>query len=137
MPDIFVAVDTSYYSNYYGTLSRMGVFNSFVLEYADKNRENILGRYGDFDEFKGKFEFTEDEIKQFIAQGENVGVEYDERQYRKSEKEILLVLKALVANSIWRSNEYYMIVNENDPAIDAALRILSDKDGYNSILKNR
>jgi hypothetical protein len=48
-----------------------------------------------------------------------------------------LVLKALVANSIWRSNEYYMIVNENDPAIDAALRILSDKDGYNSILKNR
>lgn len=137
LPDIFVAVDTSHYSNYYGTLSRMGVFNSFVLEYADKNRENILVRYGDFDEFKGKFEFTEDEIKQFIAQGENAGVKYDERQYRKSEKEILLVLKALVANSIWRSNEYYMIVNENDPAIDAALRILSDKDGYNSILKNR
>ena len=118
-------------------LSRMGVFNSFVLEYADKNRENILVRYGDFDEFKRKFEFTEDEIKQFIAQGENAGVKYDERQYRKSEKEILLILKALVANSIWRSNEYYMIINENDPAIDAALRTLSDKDGYNSILKNR
>ncbi len=134
MPDIFVPADTSNYSDYYRTLVRKGILNSFVLEYADKNRKTINSEFKTFDDFKERFKFSADELKDFIKQGEEGGVKYDETQYKTSEKEILMVLKALVANNIWQTNEYYRIVNEDDKVIDKALEIISSQDTYNTIL---
>jgi hypothetical protein len=45
------------------------------------------------------------------------------------------VLKALVASNIWQTNEYFRILNENDPVIDKALKVISDKETYNRILR--
>jgi carboxyl-terminal processing protease len=134
MPDIFVPADTSDYSDYYRALVRNGVLNSFVLEYADKNRKKITSEFRTFDDFKERFEFSASEIKNFIDEGEKTGVKYNEKQYRKSEKEILKVLKALVANNIWQTNEYYRIINEDDKVIAKALDIISNQDTYNKIL---
>ncbi len=134
MPDIFVAVDTTNYSDYYRSLVRRGILNLFVLEYADKNRAGINAEYKTFDDFKARFEFTAREIQDFIRKGEESGVKFNEAQYKVSESEILMVLKALVANNIWQTNEYYRIINEDDIVIDKALEIISDKDTYNRIL---
>jgi len=38
-----------------------------------------------------------------------------------------MVLKALVANNIWQTNEYFRIINEKDAVIEKALKIISDK----------
>jgi carboxyl-terminal processing protease len=134
MPDIFVAADTTNYSDYYRNLVRKGVLNSFVLEYADKNRTRINSEFKTFDDFKERFQFTATEVQEFINAGEKAGVKYDEEQFKISEHEILMVLKALVANNIWETNEYYRIVNEEDHVIKKALEIISNKDTYNSIL---
>jgi carboxyl-terminal processing protease len=134
MPDIFVPVDTSNYTEYYRALVRRGIFNSFVLEYADKNRAPISSEYRSFEDFKNRFEFTPEEIQAFIKKGEESGVKYNENQYKTSEKDILMVLKALVANNVWQANEYFRIVNETDIVIEKALKIISDKDNYNKIL---
>lgn len=137
MPDIFVPADTSNYSDYYRSLVRNGILNSYILEYADKNRKKINSEYLTFDDFKERFEFTDEEIKDFIRQGETEGVKFDEEQYKHSEKEILMVLKALVANNIWTTNEYYRIVNDDDKTIEKALEIISDDNKYNTILGYR
>jgi carboxyl-terminal processing protease len=137
MPDVFVAVDTSNYSDYYRTLVRRGIFNSYMLEYADKNRTNITSDYKTFEDFKNKFEFSSGDIKSFIKKGEDSGVKYVEDQYKKSESEILLVLKALLANNIWQTNEYFRIINEEDNVITEALKVISDKSAYNKILGYR
>jgi len=134
MPDLFVAYDTSNYSLYYGTLSRKGVFNSFVLEYADKNRSKINSEYKSFDDFNSRFEFTASDIRAFVKKGEEAGVKYNDEQYKKSESEILIILKALVANNFWESNEYFRIINGNDEVIQKALKIISDKQAYEKIL---
>jgi carboxyl-terminal processing protease len=136
MPDVFVAADTLNYSEYYRTLARKGIFNSFVLEYSDKNRVKIASDFKSFDDFRKRFEFTPEEIKSFIKKGEEGGVKYNESQYKHSESEILLVLKALVANNIWQTNEYFQIVNENDLLIRKALNVISDENAYNLILGN-
>lgn len=133
-PDIFVAMDTLGYSDYYGSLSRNGIFNSFVLTYADKNRNAIKSRYPEFKDFKDKFNFSENDIKDFIAEGEKAGIKYSEDQYKVSEEQILLVLKALVSSNLWGTNEYYIIINESDPVIDAAMKVFADKKVYNNIL---
>jgi hypothetical protein len=45
-----------------------------------------------------------------------------------------LILKGLVASNIWKSSEYYQIVNSNDKVIEKALKVISDKKSYNSIM---
>jgi carboxyl-terminal processing protease len=134
MPDVFVAVDTANYTDYYKSLARKTVFGLFVTEYADKNRVRINSEFKTFDDFKNRFEFSADDIKSFIKRGEDSGVKYNESQFRTSESDILLALKALVASNIWQLNEYYQIINEKDPVIDKALKVISDKETYNRIL---
>ena len=137
MPDVFVALDTSYYTEYYSNLVRKGIFNIFTLEYADKNRKKLIAEYPSFDDYKARFAFTQDDIKQFIRTGEDAGVKYDDKQFNVSKDEIIKLLRALVATNLWQINEYFRIINEGDPVIDKALKILADKKEYNKLLGYR
>ena len=134
MPDVFVAADTSNYSEYYRNLVRKSVFNSFILEYTDKNRTKIKLSYPRFDDFNNKFEFTTEEINSFTKAAEDAGVKFNEKQFAISKNEILKILKALVAYDTWQSTEYYRIYNQGDIVIAKALKILGDDKGYNKIL---
>ncbi len=134
MPDVFVGADTSYYSDYFRKLSGKNVLNSFVLDYYDRNRTKINAQYKSFEQFRNEFNFTADEIKSFISKGEAEGVKYDEAQFKRSEKEMLLVLKGLLATNIWTTSEYFQIINVNDVVINKALQVISDKKQYDEIL---
>ena len=136
MPDVFVSVDTTYNSPYFNRLYAHNVLNTFTLEYYDKNRDDLNAKYPTFQAFKDNFQFSPDDIKDFIAKGEADGVKYNEEQFNKSKKEILLILKALVATNIWQTNEYFQIVNQDDKVIKRALNVISDKKLYNHILGN-
>ncbi len=41
MPDRFVPIDTTMYSDYYRDLVAKGVINQYVLSYMDKNRNAL------------------------------------------------------------------------------------------------
>jgi carboxyl-terminal processing protease len=134
MPDVFVSADTTSNSTYFNKLFAKNVLNTFTLEFYDKNRTLLNSQYKSFDDFKTKFQFSPDDIKSFIAKGESEGVKFNEEQFNKSKDEILLILKGYVASNMWQTNELYQIVNENDKVIDKALKVISDKKSYNSIL---
>ncbi len=137
MPDVFVSVDTTYNSPYFSNMYAKSVLNAFPLEYYDKHRTELNRKYKSFSDFKNNFQFTPDDIKDFIAKGEADGVKYNDEQFNKSKKEILLILKALVATNMWQTNEYFQIVNQDDKVIERALKVISDKKTYNDILGNK
>jgi carboxyl-terminal processing protease len=134
MPDVFVAADTSNYSDYYRDLIRKGVFNSFILEYVDKNRARIKSTYPSFEDFKKNYEFSNEEVNLFIKDAEKAGVKFKEKDFAISKVEIMKVLKALVASDVWQTTEYFRIINEGDPVIEKALKVLGDDTGYKKIL---
>lgn len=134
MPDVFVAADTADYTEYFGSISRKNLFNTFVLEYADNNRDKIISQYRNFENFKERFQFTEQDIKTFQQKGTEAGVKFNEEQYKKSEADILMILKALVANNLWQTNEYFRIVNEKDILVQRALKLISDETAYNNVI---
>ena len=49
-------------------------------------------------------------------------VKKDEEGLKRSEKFIRRQLKALIANQIWTTSEYYEVINENNPILQEALR---------------
>ena len=134
MPDVFVSEDTTYYSDYYAGLIRKGLMNSFSLEFSDRNRNKLMARYKDFDDFKKRFEFDGEDIQMFIKTAEETGLKYDEKQFNISKNHILKVLKALVANNLWQTNEYFRIYNEGDKVIEKAVQLLSSQEEYKKIL---
>jgi carboxyl-terminal processing protease len=137
MPDIFVAADTSYNSQYFSRLLAKNVLNTFALEYYDKNRNQLNSQYKTFDSYMKDFHIGPDAIKAFIEKGEKDGVKYNEDQFNRSREEILLVLKGLIATNIWKTSEYFQIINENDKVIAAARKVLADKKAYNTSLGYR
>ncbi len=130
MPDFFVPVDTSSYSDYYRELVRKGIISRFILDYLDKNREKLLNEYNDFDSFLRKFEITESFFNDFLAYAESEKVEKDEDALEKSGNDIKMLLKAYIARDIWNTSAFFQVYNTTNPALDKAIEIFNDWDKY-------
>lgn len=137
MPDVFVALDTSYSTQYFSRLLAKNIFNTFALDYFDKNRNILTTTYKSFPDFQKGFQITPEMMKSFIQKGESEGVKFDEEQFNKSKEEITLILKGILATNMWQTNEYFQVINQNDKVIAEALRIIEDKKSYNTKLGYR
>jgi carboxyl-terminal processing protease len=134
MPDVFVPADTTCYYDYYRCLVRKGVLSSWSLEFSDKNRKQISSKYKTFNEFRSDFSFSDEDMADLKNKAGKAGVKFDETGYNISRNEILTVLKGYIAANIWKTNEFYMIINEGDPVMESALKIISDRQEYDRLL---
>lgn len=133
-PDIFIPIDTTYYSDYYRDLIRTSTLINFMIAYTDRNRKDLTRRYKTFERFSKEFTFDDETIKALVAAGEKNKVMFDQAQFDVSAPELKKVMKGLVARDLWDMNEYYMVVNEDDYAIVRALSILNDQSLYERLL---
>jgi len=135
MPDLFIPADTSWFSTYYGDLVRKNVITEYSLDFTDRHRSEFLDKYRSFDDFNRKFSFTEADIDTFIERAEKLGVKFNEKQFIISEKQILTILKGLVARDLWDMSEYYQIVYADDRVVNEALKIISNPETYSHLLE--
>lgn len=136
-PDIFIPIDTTYYSDYYRDLIRTSTITSFMLAYTDRNRKEFTRRYRNFETFNREFRVDDSVIEELKAAGEKNGVKFDQAQYDVSARELKTVMKALVARDLWDMNEYFMVANEDDEALRKALEVLDDPILYDRLLGYR
>ncbi|MDD2279748.1 MAG: S41 family peptidase, partial [Bacteroidales bacterium] len=136
MPDIFIPVDTSHYSEYYGKLIRKGVINQFVHTYIDKNRSNLKRNYGTFEKFNKNFTVDQNIIDELLTFAENQGLEPDLEGFNTSKDEILMQLKALIALNQFSTNYYFQIVNQNNKALQKAVNVLNSWESYKHLVKD-
>lgn len=126
MPDIFVPIDTSEFSELNTSLIRKGVFNQFALDYVEKNRKKIAGEYSSLEEFNSYFTCDEGLMNDFWSYAEKQSVEYDEEQFQKSHMLIQKRLKALIARNKWNTSAYYQVFNPFWPAYEKAISVLQN-----------
>jgi carboxyl-terminal processing protease len=130
MPDLFIPLDTSYYTNYYRDLIRLGILNQFVLNYVDQNRNELLMRYPDILAFKSGFEMDQELMKQLTVYAAEEGLPENPSELSVSGKQIQALAKGYIARDLWSTSEFYQIVNEDDNKFQAALSIIKDWDLY-------
>ena len=136
MPDIFIPVDTAYNSKLYTNLVRKGALNRFTTDYALKHRDFIKAQHGNnFDTYNKYFTVGQDLIDGLKAAAEEAKVEWNDEQFKRSEKFILLQIKALIARNVWDTQEYYRVMASEDPGVKKALEILGNDKEYKRILK--
>lgn len=134
MPDIFVPADTSWYSDYYASLIRKNVITEFALDFVDSNRERLVRRYPDFNSFRERFKFSDDEINILTSKAESAGIPFNESQFEISRDQILKIVTGLVARDLWDMSEYYEIVYSGDRTVEEALKLIQDHTRYNRVL---
>jgi len=127
MPDIFVPIDTSSYSNFYRDILRNGTLNKFVLEYIDKNRASIQRKYPKFEQFKMNFDASS-LFEPFVEYAKLDSIKVDSTQVQTSKTNIIKLIKANIARDIWNTSEFFEIYNESDPMVQEAIKAIEDYD---------
>lgn len=126
MPDVFVPLDTTPYSKYFGELNSKGIITQFAYHYAS-TRSDQLAMYKDVNHFKINFLIDEKLLKEFFNYASAHGVVYDEKGFNKSKAIITLRLKAFMAQQLWNADGFYPVVTEQDEVFQKAYSLLKQK----------
>jgi carboxyl-terminal processing protease len=135
MPDIFVPMDTTYFTDLYVDLVSAGVLNRVAVTYVDANRDLLKSRYQSLHQFAAQFNIDISLDSLLWLEAAKESIVKDTAQYTLSERHIQTQLKALIARDIFGISEYYELSNPLDPAYRKALEIIANKRKYKKILK--
>lgn len=134
MPDIFVPLDTTEYTDYYRKLVAKGVINQFALRYVDTNRADLKAAYPDVPTFVGQFTADDGMLDSLVAAGKEEGIEFNEEQFATSKELLRDIVKALIANDIFNNSAYFQVINRRNPIFKEALRVINDDRLYNKTI---
>lgn len=134
MPDVFIPIDSTRFSDYYTDLVRKRVFNDFTISYLDDHRNELLEKYPDLETFKKQFMIDDAVYAQFLEKARNEGVKRsDEDEYYYPDEKIKIQIKALIARNLWDTNAYFRVINVLDDELDTAIELLQDGDMFSNL----
>jgi carboxyl-terminal processing protease len=135
MPDVFIPLDTTNYSEYYRKLIARGIINKFTINYIDNNRKSLKKLYPDFKVFINTFIVTDKMLMDLQKLATDNKIDFVENEFNISKQQIEVLIKAYIARDLWTSSEFYQILNPIYPIYNESIEILKSTDKYNSILK--
>ncbi len=126
MPDHFVPLDTTQYTQYHRQLAARGIVINATLKYVDENRKALKAEYADIDDFESRFELPESLMQYVYDEGEKAGVTLKDEDEREQSLPMLKTqLKALIARDLWDMSEYYKIMNSMSHIVQKALEVIT------------
>lgn len=137
MPDVFVPLDTTQYTDYHRRLVAKGIIPQFALRYVDKNRADLKARYPDAQKFIKEFTVTDEMLNNLVDAGKAEKVDFDKSQFVKSKEMLRTFVKAAIANDLFSTGAYFQIVNEQNDIYKEALSIINDDARYRKIISPR
>ncbi|MFM7310805.1 MAG: S41 family peptidase [Flavobacteriales bacterium] len=126
MPDIFVPLDTASNSRYLSEMIRTGVNNDWALTYVQKNREALLKSYPTIDDFVKNFSLPTTCMQEMIDMAAAKEATFDEQGFNRSKAVIEVRTKALVARNLYDNEAFYILINDLNPSLKEAIRVLTD-----------
>lgn len=137
MPDVFVPLDTTQYTDYLRRLVAKGIIPQFALRYVDKNRADLKAQYPDAQKFIKEFTVTDEMLNNLVDAGKAEKVDFDKSQFAKSKEMLRTFVKAAIANDLFSTGAYFQIVNEQNDIYKEALSIINDDARYRKIISPR
>ena len=123
MPDHFVPIDTTTYPSWVNRLFIQGYVNNFIYNYYLDNRAQIDG-YKTVVDFEKRFAGGDELWNRFrdYMKSDSVSLrDLDESTRSTVERR----MAASLARFKWRNNGYFQVVNEKDPMIVEAMKVLA------------
>ncbi len=122
MPDIYIPVDTTGYTDLYYELSAKGILNDVLYNHLLKQNQV----YQSTEELIKNFRLSDQDIKKLSQMAAKRNVKAGETQVASSRKEIETQLRALLARYHFGDEGFYKVLNSGDLAISRSLEVLKD-----------
>jgi len=133
LPDIFIPLYTSSYSNFYREALNKGIINDYLIEFVDKNRDNIINKYKSSSDYIDRYIITDNFFDKFVEYARKHNIKCTESDYNTSNKALKILFKALIARDIWDTSAYFKILNTTSHEFNKALEILNNNK-YSQLL---
>ncbi len=124
-PDYFIPSENI--TNYTTDLLKNNYFYQYILSYIDSNDKLIKSEYGnDLIKFKGQFNFSNEDLKQFIKYASDKGVKFVEKDFEKDKSYIAARLKAQLARNYWKNEGWYSVLLKIDKQVEKATKLFDE-----------
>jgi carboxyl-terminal processing protease len=137
MPDVFIPLDTSKYYIYYNNLQRKNIIYPGVLDIMDKNRDNYVKQYPDFNTFNQQFTVNDAMVDEIISAGDQAGIQKDDKSIEFGRPLLRKIMKALISRDLFSTSEYFQVINSDDKEIEKAINVLTTHGAYEKILTGK
>lgn len=134
MPDRFVPIDTTMYSDYYRDLVAKGVINQYVLSYMDKNRNALKKKYRNTDKFINGFEMSPEMVSGLVERGMKDSVMLDSAGLERSLPMIKTIVKGLLLRDLYDDAYYSQVSNGMNPVFLKAMELINNDEEYYRLL---
>ena len=125
MPDEYIPLDTTVYTNYHRELTAKSIVLQHNLRYVDNHRKQLKKTWTTFEDYKQRFEVPQSLVDGILKEGEKQKIKpKDKAELEKTLPHLRLQLKALIARDIWDMSEYYSIFNEENEMVKRALEVM-------------
>lgn len=134
MPDFFVPLDTTRYTDAHRDIVAKGILNQYVINYFDQHQKELKEKYADFSAFDKGFSVTPEMLANLKADAEKEEIKIDPEQFEKSTPLIKLQIKALVARDLFTVSDYFRVMNQQSDSYRKALELINDDARYKKLL---
>lgn len=121
MPDIFIPMDTTYFSPYYIEVSGRNILYRYTMEYADRHRE-ALNKVQTMEELTHLLDSDKRLFDDFVIYASRHGVKPSQRDFAKSRKVMEAQLRAYIGrNTVLEDDGFYYNILPIDNVVSAAV----------------
>ncbi|MFM7106307.1 MAG: S41 family peptidase, partial [Flavobacteriales bacterium] len=123
MPDVFVPMDSIYFSGLLSDIAYSGIIRDYCFEYVEQNRAT-LSNYKEM-QFIRKFEVSDQMVNRLLEKASRQDIELQGRVLKKIAPQIKRRIKAQLARNLFGDNATYRVLLEDDADFERAMKELS------------
>ena len=129
LPDVFVPLDTTEWSEYVSKLDRVGELNQWSLRYVDANRGRLVKQYPNQERFVSGFTLQKVDIDTIVAQGASQKVPVPEAGLTARDTAMLQWrVKAYMVRTLFSFSDMVHYLNARSGEMREALDLLEHWD---------
>jgi carboxyl-terminal processing protease len=121
MPDYFVPLDTTQYSNYLNELIKNNAVFEYAFTYAEQNKQTLEEKGMAW--FQSKFIVSDQMLNDLVKVGQRKKIKPSYTELRERKNLFQLQVKAQIARKIWGNDGLYPIINETNEILQQAIKL--------------
>lgn len=125
-PDYIVKLDTL--TDYSVQLRRLNLFLEYTNTFFDANKDKIKSGYGDYLQFRDKFDVSDNMLSDLRSLAESKGVVFNSEQYNRDLSFIKMTIKSILARDVWGNNGSMAVFLATDDQFKKAMELFPEAE---------
>lgn len=123
-PDVFVPLDSFLLNPYFIRLHQH--IPAYAFRYLENHRPDL--EKATLESFVKDFQVNDAMANGFLDFAAKKGERRSEKQWNKVKMDVKLAIKAAIARHVWSDKGYHMVLNNDDPAISKAKKLMKEEN---------